>query len=242
MRVTIFIISSFLAFVLFSCKQKCPLPSCKIRKQHHHALNFKNTKQYEKDQRLKEKSRLEEQERLAQKEADSLANYEAHQHEIDELDPEHDLALQQEQEFNSHDDETSKKKKGRKKDKNKESIEDDLGEGEDVMADASGEVDSYDPYDDVADEDDMDLAELDLDTKEAKKELKELNKLTKDQEKEAKKAAKRERAEMKEADKVYSGEGGDNKLWWKRGKNPEVGEEYDEPVRQEKKGINEYHW
>ena len=44
---------------MVSCKTNCPLPSCKIRKQHHHALNFKNTREYEKEQRLKEKEKLE---------------------------------------------------------------------------------------------------------------------------------------------------------------------------------------
>lgn len=224
------------------------MPSCKIRKQHHHALNFKNTKEFQKEQQLEEKERVEREEAIAMRTADSLAKYDANKKAIDDLEPEHDLALQQEQELKAQKaNEKSFEKKGGKKRKD-EQLDDEVSFSpsgdENIVADAGGGYDSeqFDPYSDELAEEDMELADMELDTKEAKKELKELDKLTREQEKEADKAAKKERAEMKESDKVYSGSGGATKLWWKKNHNPEVGEDYDDPERKEDKKIEEYQW
>ena len=216
------ILLSVITAAMWSCKSKCPLPSCHIRTEHHHALNFKNTRSYKKEQ-LKEAKRIEKEEQdHAKAQEDSLATAEQKQRELNNLDAEHDKELQkvkiveeQKKEKAGKESETdivSDNKESKKKKKKKNSGE----EGEEEVNE-----------------------ELASTGKAAKKEIKLADKESKKLQKESDRVAAKENSETKEAEAVYK-----SRLlpWWKKNQNPKVGQDYDLPERNEEKGRNEYTW
>ena len=204
------------SFVLFSCKNHCPLPTCKIRTEHHHAINFKNTKSHQKEllKQRKEEQKKEQQAALAKQ--DSITNTQAENERLKNLNSENDQKLT--------DDTALEKKKVKRKNKSEASL------------------DSKDPKTSATEEnnDNKELAANDKGSeKSAKQEIKEAEKIEKQLEKEAKEAERKEKEANKEADIMYR-----SKVtpWWKKNKNPKIGEDYETPEREVKENIQDYDW
>lgn len=209
----ILILLSVLIGLMWSCKSKCPLPSCEIRMEHHHALHFTNTKAYDKQHKKEVKELKKKQQQAAKASEDSLVNVQAKDEQEANLDPSNDVGLQQERRMNKEKeasegeaDEPKKKKKKKKK----------------------GEGDAEEGNDEFA-----------TNNKEAKKEIKAADKESKKLEKEAKQAAKKESENTKEAATVYRSR---ITPWWKKNQKPKVGENYKVPKEKVEENKQEYRW
>lgn len=213
---------------MWSCKTQCPLPSCKIRTEHHHALNFENTKELKKEAK-KEAKRIKDEQKLAeQSHKDSVATAEKKQEELANLDADTDQNLHK-----VEDEEQAKKKKKAKKEKKvKESDE----TGDDLEEEKSSKKKKRKKNEESNEEVNEELASTD---KAAKKELKKADKESKRLEKESQEQAKEETKESKEADAVYRSR---MIKWWKKNQNPKVGQQHKLPERKTKDKVEDYHW
>ena len=90
MRIFIFVLLSTL---IWSCKNQCPLPSCQIRTQHHHALNFTNTKEHQKQLEKEQKEAQKAQQELELQKQDSIATAKAQQEMHDNLSADNDTEI-----------------------------------------------------------------------------------------------------------------------------------------------------
>jgi hypothetical protein len=207
---------TFLTMLLSSCKSSCPLPSCQVRTEHHHALNFKNTKSYKKEQE-KEAKRLEKElQSLAKAHDDSLALAEEKRVQLENMDAEHDADLQKVKinEVSSVEEgvevDTEQPKKKKKKKKNSD--------------------------DDTNEEVNNELAST---GKAAKIELKAADKESKELQKESDRISKKEDSESRQAGAVYKSR---MLPWWKKNQSPKVGQDYELPEKEEKGNKTEYTW
>ncbi len=182
--------------------------------EHHHALNFENTKSFKKKRKKEAKKLKKEQKRVAKAEQDSIATAEkalAKQEELDALEAPVEGDEAKGNEEGSPDTEVAEegKKKKKKKRKTEESEEEEVNE---------------------------ELASTD---KAAKKELKRADKEAKKAQREADKEARKEKKKKKESDTVYRTR---VRPWWKKPKNPKIGEDYDLPERKVENNKIEYTW
>jgi len=220
-KVYIYILLVFMTAIAWSCKSKCPLPSCNIRMEHRHALNFKNSKSFKKAQKQEAKLAKKEEEDRIKATEDSLVTVAEKEKQLQDLDAAHDKELKEvkvveEQTTNKEEvtveSEITKKKKKPKKNKKEKPEE----QGEDEINE-----------------------ELVSTDKAAKKELKAAEKESRKLQKESDEATAIEEAENKESETVYTS----RKIpWWKRNQKPKVGEDYNLPERKDKKGKTEYVW
>ena len=208
----ILILSLPILALSWSCKSHCPLPSCQIRTEHHHALTFENTKAIKKEAK-KEAKRIQQEQKVAeQAQIDSLETSQKKDEQLANLNADSDDNLQPIKEEHLKE---KKKPKPKKDKKVKESGVSELDTEQNTKKSASHRKENLNE-DETNSEVNQELVSTD---KEAKKELKTADKESKRLEKESQEQAKEEAKEGKEADTVYRSR---MIKWWKKNQNPKT--------------------